>query len=95
MAPLLQFLTIAPSPTVDASGERGDLLVRGFWKNVMDAVIDIRCVDTDAKSYNSIEARKSPQIGPKREKEQKYLEHCLKQRRAFTPFVILVDGLLG
>jgi hypothetical protein len=28
-------------------------------------------------------------------KKNKYLENCLQQRRAFTPFVISVDGLLG
>jgi hypothetical protein len=47
-----------PSPTVDASDECGALLVRGFWDNVMDATINIRCVDTDAKSYNSCEPEK-------------------------------------
>jgi hypothetical protein len=48
----------SPSPIVDVSGERGDLLVRGFWENSMDAIIDVRCVDTDAKSYNSREPDK-------------------------------------
>jgi hypothetical protein len=28
-----------PSPIVNASGERGDLLVRGFWENGMDAIV--------------------------------------------------------
>jgi hypothetical protein len=60
----------------------------------MDAIIDVRCVDTDAKSYNSREPDKVLKSAEKVEKN-KYLEHCLQQRRAFTPFVILVDGLLG
>jgi hypothetical protein len=47
-----------PSPIVDASGERGDLLVCGFWENSMNAIIDVRCADTDAKSYNSREPEK-------------------------------------
>jgi hypothetical protein len=83
-----------PSPTVDASGERGDLLVRGFWENGMDAIIDVRCVDTDAKSYNSRDPDKVLKSAEK-VKKNKYLENCLQQRRAFTPFVISVDGLLG
>jgi hypothetical protein len=41
-----------PSPIVDASGERGDLLVHGFWENGMDAIIDVCCAGTDAKSYS-------------------------------------------
>jgi hypothetical protein len=82
------------SPTVDASGERGDLLVRGFWENGMDAIIDVRVVDTDAKSYNSRAPEKVLKSAEK-VKKNKYLEHCLQQRRAFTPFVISVDGLLG
>jgi hypothetical protein len=83
-----------PNPTIDASGERGDLLVRGFWENGMDAIIDVRCVDTDAKSYNRREPEKVLKSAEK-VKKTKYLEHCLQQRRAFTPFVISVDGLLG
>jgi hypothetical protein len=82
------------SPTLEASGERGDLLVRVFWENGMDAIIDVRCVDTDAKSYysrNPAKILKSAEMA----KKNKYLEHCLQQRRAFTPFVISLDGLLG
>jgi hypothetical protein len=68
--------------------------VCGFRENGMDAIINLRCVDTDAKSYNSRE----PKIvlkSAEKVKKNKYLEHCLQQLRAFTPFVISVDGLLG
>ena len=82
------------SPTIDESGERGDLLVRGFWENGMDAIIDVRVVDTDAKSYNSRDPASVLKTAEK-SKKNKYLEHCLQQRRAFTPFVVSVDGLLG
>jgi hypothetical protein len=41
-----------PSPIVDASGERGNLLVRGFSENGMDAIINVCCIDINAKSYN-------------------------------------------
>jgi hypothetical protein len=59
----------------------------------MDTIIDIRVIDTDAKSYNSRAAERVLKSAEK-VKKNKYLEHCLQQRRAFTPFVISVDGLL-
>jgi hypothetical protein len=68
--------------------------VHGFWGKGMDAIIDVRCVDTNAKSYNSRGPEKVLKLAEK-VKKNKYLEHCLQQRRAFTPFVISVDGLLG
>jgi hypothetical protein len=70
-----------PSPIVDASGERGDLLVRGLWENGMDAIIDVRCVDTDVKSYNTREPDKVLKLAEK-VKRNKYLEHCLQQWHA-------------
>jgi hypothetical protein len=79
---------------VDASGERGDLLVCGFWDNGMEAIIDVHCVDADAEKYNSCEPEKSLKSAEKVEKN-KHLEHCLQERRASTPFVISVDGLPG
>jgi hypothetical protein len=60
----------------------------------MDTIINVHCVDTDAKSYNSCEPEKVLKSAEKVEKN-KYLEQCLQQRRAQTPFVISVDGLLG
>jgi hypothetical protein len=60
----------------------------------MDAIIGVRVVDTDAKSYNSWAPKKVLKLAEK-VKKNKYLENCLQQRYAFTPFVISVDGLLG
>jgi hypothetical protein len=56
----------------------------------MDAIIGVRVVDTDAKSYNSRAPEKVLKSAEK-VKKNKYLEHCLQQRRASTPFVISVD----
>jgi hypothetical protein len=78
----------------DTNGDRGDLLIRGFWENGMDAIIDVRITDTDAKSYASRDPKKILQSQEK-EKKKKYLDRCLLQRRAFTPFVVSVDGLIG
>ncbi len=33
--------------------ERGDLLIRNLWNNGTDCIIDVRCTDTDAKSYKA------------------------------------------
>ena len=50
--------------------------------------------DTDATSNRSKDPMKVLETHEK-EKKQKYLEPCLKQRRHFTPFVVSADGLLG
>jgi hypothetical protein len=78
----------------DTSGDRGDLLIRGFWENGMDAIIDVRITDTDAKSYASRDPKKIL-LSQEKEKKKKYLDRCLLQRRSFTPFVVSVDGLIG
>ena len=31
--------------------ERGDILIRGFWKGGSDCIVDISVSDTDAPSY--------------------------------------------
>jgi hypothetical protein len=80
--------------SIDTNGDRGDLLIRGFWENGMDAIVDVRITDTDAKSYRTRDPKKILQSQEK-EKKKKYLDRCLLQRRAFTPFVVSVDGLLG
>ena len=54
----------------------------------------MRAVNTDAMSY----VRRSPEKNlqeAERGKEKMYLEDCLQQRRHFSPFVTLVDELLG
>jgi hypothetical protein len=74
--------------------ERGDVLIRGFWKHGTDCIIDIRCTDTDAKSVLSKDPAKVLETH-EREKKSMYLGACLAQRRHFTPFVVSTDGLLG
>ena len=74
--------------------ERGDLLIRGFWKAGADCILDVRVTDTDSKSYINRTPFKVLESQEK-EKKRKYLEACLENRRHFTPFVLSVDGLLG
>ena len=74
--------------------ERGDLLIRGFWKAGTDCILDVRVTDTDSKSY----CKRTPfkvLESQEKEKKRKYLWTCQENRRHFTPFVLSVDGLLG
>ena len=51
-------------------------------------------VNTDALSY----VRKTPEKclhDAERGKKKMYLEACIQQHQHFSPFVALVDGLLG
>ena len=74
--------------------DRGDVLIRGLWSNGQDAIIDIRVTDTD-QTFAGMRDPKKVLQSQEKEKKKKYLSACQKQRRAFTPFVISVDGLLG
>ena len=71
-----------------------DLAIRGVWMPQELTLIDVRVVDTDAKSYSN----RSPQDVLKtaeKEKTRKYSAACEARRAAFTPFCVSVDGLLG
>jgi hypothetical protein len=86
-----------PDPTTQEAApeeERGDILIRGFWKQGTDCILDVCVTDTDAKSYCKCPPEKVLE-SQEREKKRKYLEKCLQQRRHFTPFVVSVNGLLG
>ena len=74
--------------------ERGDLLIRGFWKAGADCTLDVRVTDTDAKSCCKRTPFKVPEL-QEREKKRKCLGPCLESRQHFTPSVLSVDGLLG
>ena len=76
------------------SEERGDVLIRGFWQNGTDCIIDVRIADTDSKSYRAKAPMKVLEAH-EREKKNKYLEACLEQRRHFPPFVVSADGLIA
>ena len=82
--------TAAPEVTE----QKADLLIRDLWQQGTDSVHDMHVVNTDALSY----VRKSPEKclhEAERGKKKMYLEACLQKRQYFSPFVALVDGLLG
>ena len=79
--------------TVETS-DQGDVLFRGLWTTGQDDILDFRVTDIDQASYVTQDPERVFQFHEK-EKKRKYLLSCQKQRRAFTPFVVPVDGLIG
>ena len=84
----------AGEPPPEVTDQKGNLLIHDLWQNGTDSVNGMRVVNTDAKSH----LKKDPWRCLKeaeRGKKRMYLEACLQQHRYFSPFVTLVDGLLG
>ena len=70
-----------------------DLGVRDVWQPQVETFFDIRVIDTDAPSYR----RRSPvsiHDSGAVEKKRVYCSAVEDRRGNFTPFVLLVDGLL-
>ena len=82
------------TPPLEATKQKGDLLIRDLWQNGTDSVHDMRVVNTDVKSHSAKTPEKCLQEA-ERAKKKMYLEACLQQRRHFSPFVASIDGLLG
>jgi hypothetical protein len=73
---------------------RGDVSAHGFWSRGTSAIFDIRVTDTECPSQRGMES-KVILSRHEEEKKKKYLEHCVRQRKHFTPLVFSVDGLMG
>ena len=75
-------------------GLAADLAVRGLWQPQTEALIDVRVVDTDARSYCG---RSVDQVikSAEAEKKNKYSAAVESRRGTFTPFVVSVDGYMG
>jgi hypothetical protein len=56
--------------------------------------LDVRVTDTDAPNYQMKDPRKVIEA-EKCLKKKKYLQPCLDQHHHFTPFIVLVDDLIG
>ena len=80
--------------TWTAPEQKGDLLIRDLWQNGTESVHDMPVVNTDAKSHSVKNPEKCLQEAGRGEKRM-YLEVCIQQRMHFSPFLVLVDGLLG
>ena len=79
---------------VCTEGLVADLAVRGLWQPQTEALIDVRVVDTDARSYCG---RLVDQVikSAEDEKKNKYSAAVANRRGTFTPFVVSVDGYMG
>jgi hypothetical protein len=73
---------------------RGDVSAHGFWSRGTTAIFDIRVTDTECPSQRG---QDSGAILKRHEaeKKRKYLAHCERQRKHFTPLVFSVDGMMG
>ena len=87
-------ITTAVTWPLEATEEKGDLLIRNLWKNVTDSIHNMRVVNTDAKFHLEETPKKCLQEAD-RMKKKMYLEAWLHQRQHFSPFVFSIDGLLG
>ena len=82
------------TPPLEATEQKGDLLICDFWQNGTGSVHDMRVMNTYAKSHLAKTPEKCLQEA-EREKKKTHLDTYLQQRRHFYPFVASVDGLLG
>ena len=74
--------------------EWGDVGCHGFWQLGRLAIFDVRITDTDARSAWNWDYSKVI-VAQEKEKNDKYLDSCLRQSKDFTPLVYLVDGIAG
>ena len=74
-------------------GLRLDLGIRGVWQPQVEALFDVRVIDTDAPSH----CHRAPNAileSSSLEKKRMYKKAVQDRRGTFTPFVLSVDGLL-
>ena len=74
-------------------GLRLDQGIRGVWQPQVEALFDVRVVDTDAPSH----CHRAPNTileSSLQEKKRMYKKAVEVRRGTFTPFVLSVDGLL-
>ena len=81
-------------PLPEVTEQKGNLLIRDLWQQVIDIIHDMRVVNTDAPTHRMKDTDRCLHEA-ERGKKRMYLEACLQQRRHFSPFVALMDGLMG
>ena len=84
---------IDPTASAD-NNNRGDIIIREFFENGTDCIIDVSVHDLDSSSYANMDSAKALQQKEK-QKKQKHSAACAAQRRHFVPFTASIDGLLG
>ena len=69
----------ADTPPLEATEQKGDLLICDLWQNGTDSVHEMHVVNTDAKSHSEKTPEKCLQE-VERAKKKIYMEVCLQQR---------------
>ena len=72
---------------------RLDLGIRGVWQPQVEALFDVRVIDTDVPSH----CHRAPNAileSSSQEKKRMYKKAVEDRRGIFTPFALSVDGLL-
>ena len=69
-------------------------MIRGLWDSQVFTIIDVKRGDADADTCK-YEPTKSLLTRWENIKKDKHGKQCHDQRKHFSPFVILVDGMLG
>ena len=69
-------------------------MIRDLYTQGTDSIHKIRVLNTYTVSYQYQIPKKFLEIA-EREKKKEYLHACLNKRRNLTPFVALVDSLIG
>eukprot|EP00731_Ephydatia_muelleri_P003101 Em0001g3101a len=75
-------------------GLRLDLGIRGVWQPQVEALFDVRVIDTDAAPSHCHRAPNAILESSSQEKKRMYKKAVEDRRGTFTPFVLSVDGLL-
>ena len=74
--------------------QKGDLLIQDLWQQGTDSFHDMHVLNTDAPTHQKKDPEKCLHEAERRKKNM-YLEACFQQRQHFSPFVALVDRMLG
>ena len=76
------------------SEHNGDLMIRNLLHRSIDSIHDMRVANT----YSLYHQNKSPEKClhmDKKEKKNNYLESCIQKFHHLSPFIVLVEGILG
>ena len=84
----------ADRPPLEATEQKGDVLICDLWHNGTYSVHDMRVMNTDAKSHLENTPEKCLQEA-EQEKKNMYLYACLQQHRHFLPSLPLLMGCWG
>ena len=85
------FVRVTPA---EVSALVADLGIRGVCLPQTEALLDIRVTDADAPSYLTRSVG-SVLAMAEEEKKQKFVSAVEARRGSFSPFVVMVDGVMG